>query len=219
MRMMLIGILTLMIVLAGCAQNACNPPYYEYAKGKCCVDTNANQVCDTDETADTTTTEATDCRDECTENTCIGKDFVECKEVNGCKVKAEKKKTLNQCGVECLSDDDCLAGQQCNSNYECQAGVELECKTGCTLAEITSQSFEENTLTVSIKNIGDACNIRCFDSSQVQHTSDSIKLEPGQETTIVIPNIQLQEYLSINCKETSEHKCLGTKTQIFNKVQ
>lgn len=27
----------------------CNPPYYEYMKGSCCLDLNANQICDSDE--------------------------------------------------------------------------------------------------------------------------------------------------------------------------
>lgn len=28
----------------------CNPPYYEYKRGDCCLDTNDNQICDSDET-------------------------------------------------------------------------------------------------------------------------------------------------------------------------
>lgn len=53
-RMIIFAFLVISIlVLFGCAEkeegSVCNKPYFEYMKGQCCLDSNNNQICDTDE--------------------------------------------------------------------------------------------------------------------------------------------------------------------------
>lgn len=55
----LLAILIILLVVIGCGQQSaetiktCNPPYFEYQTGQCCLDQNSNSICDTDEQQET----------------------------------------------------------------------------------------------------------------------------------------------------------------------
>ena len=55
-----LSVLFLLVIINGCGDNTtgaavkapvCNTPYFEFKTGECCLDTNANSICDSDEPA------------------------------------------------------------------------------------------------------------------------------------------------------------------------
>ena len=59
------------------------------------------------------------CKDECSQSLCFGLDYEECIiDSDTCQHKLTKKKIKDKCGVECLSNSDCISLEQCKS-YKC----------------------------------------------------------------------------------------------------
>lgn len=51
-------VIALLIILIACQQTPqCNPPYFEWQKGACCLDINSNRVCDSDEKTESSQSE------------------------------------------------------------------------------------------------------------------------------------------------------------------
>ena len=60
---LLLIIVILAMILASCGQEtktSCNAPYFEYQTGQCCLDSNSNSICDTDEQPTTQQSQTTD---------------------------------------------------------------------------------------------------------------------------------------------------------------
>jgi len=122
-----------LIILIGCQnppskvvfRKVCKGPYIEYGS-VCCLDQNANNICDMNESKaeinETKTKiieEVKECSDECSSNTCLGFDHIAClEETDGCKYKENLGKIIGKCDLECFSDSDC-EGDIC-SDYICK---------------------------------------------------------------------------------------------------
>ena len=213
--LIILGVIALGVIIAACApQPACGEKYFEYQTGECCLDENANEVCDDDEKEVAEPT----CEDECTEGSCSGSKYIACVTGSeGCKVEKAKEKVAGQCGIECVTSDDCESGFSCTAENKCEEGVELDCKTGCKLAEIVEQTYVDVDYSITIKNIDPECAITCRDESTNVKTSESLKLQPGEEGTLAMPNSQTFEYIAVVCVQEEAKDCPG-KRQVFNPV-
>lgn len=100
----------------------CNEPYIRYGTS-CCLDKDANNICDRDEGIEEELPEEEGCEDECSDDSCSGLDYTEClMKSDSCKDKRFRGKITGKCGVECTTDNYCNTDEVCE-NYKC---VQLE---------------------------------------------------------------------------------------------
>ncbi|MBU1974826.1 MAG: hypothetical protein KKG59_00305 [Nanoarchaeota archaeon] len=104
----------------------CEEPYMRFGTS-CCLDQDANKICDEDETVnvadgveeETTTPEPEEilCEDECEENFCEDKEWIECNiGSDGCKHPTNKGFVKGRCFVGCIKQSDCMIRELCEDN-------------------------------------------------------------------------------------------------------
>jgi hypothetical protein len=147
----------------------CNAPYIRFG-ASCCIDQNNNSICDTDESATSTTpVEGVKCINECSEDLCLNGEYIACQtKSDGCKDKVNKGKLLGKCGIICLSDNDCSSTEKCNGNT-CEA---IECTNQCTADTCKGTTYLKcmtaNTGCKIKEDMGivkDKCGVECLKNS------------------------------------------------------
>ena len=106
-----LGIITVLIV-SGCTQkvntNTCQAPYISNGTA-CCLDQNNDAKCDD--------AQGSGCTNECARDTCEGSTLIQCSlKFNGCRYKVNVGQVKANCGVVCIFDTDCSAGDACINN-------------------------------------------------------------------------------------------------------
>ena len=125
-RIALIGLVVLALILLGCQQTVvCESPYLRVGTD-CCLDQNANRICDRDETLPVaqpattavaqTTPPRNTCTSECDTDQCNGHAYIECQKTAGCGKLSWIGNTIGKCGVECITNADCHTTATCQDD-------------------------------------------------------------------------------------------------------
>jgi hypothetical protein len=112
----------------------CNEPYIRIGV-ECCLDTNGNNICDSDESEATEIQDSTDeipetivaepsnptCTHACRSDECVGLELYQCSfdESTGCNIQTNLGKIQYKCNVGCTSDADCSEGFACKDFVSC----------------------------------------------------------------------------------------------------
>ncbi len=206
----------LLLSFCGCKTTKyepCSPPYIRYHSDYCCLDSNNNNVCDMNERL-----VKSPCADQCNQSYCKGSSFVQCLvKLETCKKTVEIGKVIGECGVQCLSDDDCSWNETCRENI-CSLG-RIECYKNCYMGiKIIDEALAGSSYSFSIiNNNTNACAISCtifLESEMTQsHGTYTVAYKAAKHLT---QNVPLNDALYIICGTLgSKPGCRDEKKQAY----
>lgn len=215
-----LAVLLLLLILAyGCETKKyepCSPPYIRYHSDYCCLDSNNNNVCDMNERLT-----KTPCADQCNQSYCKGNVFVHClTRLESCKKKIEIGKVIGECGVQCLSNDDCLENETCR-DYACVPG-RIECYKNCYKGiRIIDEAYDGITYSFKIfNNNTDSCAISCLVFIESELTQSHIAYTvPYREKRQISQKVPPEDPLYVICGTFGgKARCKDEKKQAFKFV-
>ncbi len=210
------GLFVFLLLTSGCKTQPyepCSPPYIRYHSDYCCLDSNNNNVCDMNERLT-----KSPCTDQCNQSYCKGSSFVQCLvKLETCKKTVEIGKVIGECGVQCLSDDDCSWNETCRDNL-CTP-CRTECYKNCDMGiKIINEIFAGDSYSFKIfNNNTNACGITClvFLDSEITQNHGLYTVPYGEKKQLT-QDVPLNDALYVICGTVgSKAGCMGEKKQAY----